>query len=521
MSIETLVRQAAREAASIPLAPEPAPWPEPREIPSGLSPVKPFDPRLLPKTVRPWIEDISERIGCPPDFPAVAAMVALASVVGRRVTIRPSRRDDWTVTPNLWGAAIGRPGVLKSPAVAEALKPLQRLEVAAAAEHSAALSEWKLVQDVLEVKRSTSDKKEIKKQLAAGKKAEEIARELAEGEEEAPKPARRRFLVNDATPEALQEILAENPAGTLAFRDELVGLLRSLEKEGREDARAFYLEAWNGEGRFESNRIGRGTTIVEHCTLSLLGNIQPGPLREYLRSASAGGGGADGLVQRFQLAVWPDVSSEWTHVDRWRDTEARNEAFDAFERLANLNPDDVGGERDKYDDAGPPFLRFDDAAQEVFIEWRVDLERRVRSGDEHPAFESHLAKYRSLIPSLALLSHLVDGNTGPVGSPSIMRALAWAQYLETHARRMYGSVLGADTFPARCLARRITAGDLEDGFTLRSVYRNGWSGLASREEAASAVEMLEALDWLRAVEEDTGGRPRTVYRINPRLEGGR
>ncbi len=520
-NVVELVQRAAREAVRTPVEP----WPEPREIPSGLSPVEAFHPHLLPEALRPWIEDISERIGCPPDFPAVAAVVGLASVVGGKVTMRPSRRDDWTVTPNLWGAPIGRPGVLKSPAVEEALKPLKRLEIAAAQEHARELADWKALQDVLELKRGT-DKDRLKKQLRAGGDPQAIARQVAEqrseaGEDES-EPPRRRFLVNDTTVERLQEILAENPSGTLAYRDELVGLLRSLEKEGREDARAFYLEAWNGGGRFESNRIGRGDTIVPRCTLSILGNIQPGPLRDYLKTATAGGSGADGLVQRFQLAVWPDVTGAWRNADRWPDAEARDTAFSAFERLAGLDPEGIGGERDRYasnDEA--PFLRFDHAAQEAFIEWRVELERRVRSGEEHPALESHLAKYRSLVPSLALLFHLVDDHTGPVGQRSLVRALAWTQYLESHARRMYGAVTGADTYPARCLAKRIRAGDVEDGFRLRDVYQNGWTGLATRDEARAAAEMLESLDWLRPEEQATGGRPTVCYRINPGVEGSR
>ena len=515
MNVATLVSQAAREAVALPPA---EPWPEPREIPTGLSPVEPFDPRLLPGSLRPWIEDVSERIQCPPDFPAAAAVVALASVVGRQVTIRPQQRDDWTVTPNLWGAVVGSPGVLKSPAVSEALRPLTRLEVEAAREHEERTRQFLALDNVLEVKRGTTDKEYIKKQLKAGRTAEEIGREMAEGEEGGEAPARRRYIVNDATVEKLAEILAENPLGTLVFRDELVGLLRSLEKEGREDARAFYLEAWNGDGRFESNRIIRGTTIVENCALSLLGNIQPGPLRDYLRGASSGGRGADGLVQRFQLAVWPDVAGEWRNVDRWRNTEARDRAFGTFGRLADLDADTVGGERDPFEPDAPPFLRFDAAAQERFTDWRAGLERRVRSGDEHPALESHLAKYRSLVPSLALLAHLADSKTGAVNESALLRALAWARYLETHARRLYGSVTGADTAPARALAKRLLAGGLTNGFTLREVYRNCWSGLATPEEARTAADLLEGLDWLRCEDVATGGRPTARYWINPRLE---
>ncbi len=493
------------------------PWPEPREIPNGLSPVETFDLRLLPESLLPWIEDIAERIQCPPDFPAVAAIVGLASVVGRRVTIRPQRKDDWTVTPNLWGAVIGRSGVLKSPAVAEAVKPLKRLEVEAAREHAEAVKQWEAVAAVLEVK-GVEDKTYMKKELKAGRSAEEIGREMAARDEAPPEPPRQRFIVNDATVEKLGEILADNPAGTLVFRDELVGFLRQLEKGGREDARAFYLEAWNGDGRYESNRIMRGTTIIENCTLSLLGSIQPGPLREYLKRASGGGRGADGLVQRFQLAVWPDVTGEWSHVDRWRNTEARERAFATFGRLAHLDPDSVGGERDPYEPDDPPFLRFDDAAQERFIVWRTELEHRVRSGDEHPALESHLAKYRSLVPSLALLFHLADGGTGPVPEGALLRGLAWADYLESHARRMYGAATGADPYPAQALAKRIRAGDVADGFALRDVYRNHWGGLATADEVRAAVEMLDGLDWLRSETEEAGGRPGTRFRISPRVE---
>ena len=47
----------------------------------------------------------------------------------------------------------------------------------------------------------------------------------------------------------------------------------------------------------------------------MLGGIQPGPLERYLR-AVFGGRGDDGLLQRFQLAVWPDGAGPWRHVDR-------------------------------------------------------------------------------------------------------------------------------------------------------------------------------------------------------------
>jgi putative DNA primase/helicase len=67
--------------------------------------------------------------------------------------------------------------------------------------------------------------------------------------------------------------------------------------------------------------------------------------------------------------------------------------------LNTLAPGAVGAE-----DLTPeelPFLRFEAEAQELFDGWRADLEHRLRAEEDHPVLLSHLAKYRSLLPSLA------------------------------------------------------------------------------------------------------------------------
>ncbi len=53
-------------------------------------------------------------------------------------------------------------------------------------------------------------------------------------------------------------------------------------------------------------------------------------------------------------------------------------------------------------------LRFTDAAQESFNAWRENFERRFLTEEMPPALEAHLTKYRSLLPSLALIFHLID-----------------------------------------------------------------------------------------------------------------
>ena len=118
----------------------------------------------------------------------------------------------------------------------------------------------------------------------------------------------------------------------------------------------------------------------------------------------------------------------------------------------------------------------------------MDLETRLLARDLPPALESHLAKYRSLIPSLALICHLVDHpEGGAVGRESLIRACAWGQFLETHAERLYSQARTPEILLALELDKHLT--DLGKVFSVRDVYRKGWK-LLDQAGAASAVQVL-------------------------------
>jgi hypothetical protein len=224
-------------------------------------------------------------------------------------------------------------------------------------------------------------------------------------------------MTQDPTVEKLGELLQQNPRGLLLLRDELSGWLRTLDKSGREGEREFYLEAWNGTQPFTFDRIGRGTVHIPSTTLSIFGGIQPGKLRAYVAGAMENGRGADGLLQRFQVLVWPDSIPRWKNVDRAPNATALNTAFEIFEFLDKLDSASWGEEIGEV--RGIPALRFDPEAQEFFNSWRDRLEQRLRLDEMagRDAFESHLAKYRSLMPSLALLHHLVEVAAGNYRKP--------------------------------------------------------------------------------------------------------
>src|SRR5918996_883950 len=66
-----------------------ADWPEPTPLPGGLLPVPELQDVMIPAPLRPWLVDIAERMQCSPSFPVVGSIVALASLIGRNVGIRP------------------------------------------------------------------------------------------------------------------------------------------------------------------------------------------------------------------------------------------------------------------------------------------------------------------------------------------------------------------------------------------------------------------------------------------------
>ena len=501
-------------------APTDCGWPDPVPLPSGLPPVAPFDAELLPEALRGWVADIADRMQCPPDFTAVGAVVALSSLVGARAVVKPKARDDWAVTPNLWGAIVGRPGVMKSPALSEVLKPLQRLEKTERELWQAAHEAWQLDCKVAELAAKANEKQAAAQAAKDPAKARAL---LQPADNMTPEPTMRRYVVNDATVEKLAELLTVNPWGTLVYRDEIHGLLCSMDKQGQEGARGFYLTGYDGNQGHAVDRIGRGESFVPRVCLAMLGGIQPGKVQSYVRDAVAGGAGDDGLLQRFGLTVWPDVNREFVYVDRWPDTPAKQAAWAVFERLNQLQP---------VTDSDAQEWRFTSDAQALFEEWLIPFETELRGEELHPALVSHLAKYRKLVPALALIFALVDTpDSGHlIHGRELMRALAWADYLRTHAERLYAAAVMPETSAAKQLLDKIKAGKLADSdgalpdaFTPRQIAVKHWAGLGTPDAVRKAADLLADYGWLEreaTPSGTTGGRPSERYALHPALVKG-
>lgn len=470
-------------------------WPIPQPLPNSLRKVKALDLSCLPSTIRDAVADIAERLSCPADYVATSLLVGAGAIVGNRIGILPKQHDDsWEVYPALWGGIVGPPGSMKTPVQQITMKPLHHIEEQEGIRYAASMTAYQTA------------KKQYEKDLAAFKSGK-----LGTSPVEPQEPKKPRLIVNDTTYQALGEILAANPRGVLVHGDELSGLLQSLDTAGQEAARGFYLSGWGGTGSYSFDRIGRGNIRLTHFALSVFGGFQPDKIKQYVRMAQSGSSHNDGLLQRFQLLVWPDLSEDVVLVDRPPDRAALGAMHGAVLGLRN------SGNAGQLQPHGSRLLHFDGNAQSVFNQWYTANEILLRRDSLGPSEKSHFAKYRSLVPALALLFHLLEGHEGPVCLECLTGARTYAAYLKSHARRVYGAVHGVDGASANALAGMLTQGKLPSGFTLRSVYTKGWRDLSDKGKAQQAVDQLVELGWLRERLLDTGGRPTTGYDINPHI----
>jgi len=240
------------------LGPSPSEWPKPADILSlERTAIPPFPLAFLPEPLRSRATDIAERMQCPADFVGIALLIAAATAIGRHIRLAPKRHDPWTERVALWGAVVGRPGSMKSPAIKAALDPLFEIESRLLEEHKKGMEAYAAaVEAAEEIAKAWQDAcKEARK-----KGEPEPAK--PDGAEPPPCPRSPRLSVTDTTQEMLAQLMAASERGLMLFRDELSGWLLSLNQYRAGADRQFFLECHSG-GRWTQDRKTRPSYVIE------------------------------------------------------------------------------------------------------------------------------------------------------------------------------------------------------------------------------------------------------------------
>jgi putative DNA primase/helicase len=463
-------------------------WDPPRSLKTTTAVPDSLQIEDLPEIARPHLLNIASNLQCPLEYAAAPFIVAFSALIGRRVAIRIHQHDLCVMVPNLWGAVVSPPGSMHGAAARLAIAPLEELQ-------SRAIIKYR-----------------------------QKCRDYAEGKGLPPKlrgpvPKCRRFVLTDVTTERLIEIMRENPMGFLLRRDDLTDWFRSVACDAKRTAAALYLQAWHGDRSFISDRIRRGMIDVRSACLSIFGGLNPQALQSIFSKNGAIASATANFLPHFQILFWPDDAHAWKPSDP--PAPLGSAATDLLSGLFTQIVEGVAipGDlpRDKKSDV--PFVLLTPAARQQYLDWRAELESSLQGDDLSPLLHAHRVRYRSLVPSLALLFRTLDGPPSEVDEKHLALAIRWEKILWSHARRVYGALaMPAHDSAARRLIRRLLLDPARwHKFTLRELRRCQWSDLADPKILDEALDTLLDSGHIRPCKQ-TFHRRVIRYELNPLTE---
>lgn len=465
-------------------AASPEPWGDP--VLDTVLPPDPFPLDVLPPPLAEFARVAAEGFGCPVDFPALASLGVAAGAIGRSAAIRI--KEGWIEGSALYLGLVGEPGMTKSPAVALLARPL-----------------WAISGELVEMHRRDKD--------------------LAEEQEDAPRPVLRRVVVDDATVESLAPILQDNPRGLVMVRDELTALFaghNQYKAGGKGADRQFYLSAWSGASVAVDRKSNpdRVPILIRHPHLSIVGGMTPGMLSEMAEAK----GRDDGFLDRMLFGFPEPVPVRWHGVGLPRPMgEAWEQAVRAM-WLPGLVRAEDGVER--------PFVAaFGAAALDRYAAWFDDHCREAEGDDFPPHLRGPWAKFRAYCARLALVLDRLGAAYDPtdpapaaeLGLASVEAAIRLVGYFKAHTRRVRALMRGAtrENPDARATLRWLRKGE-RTRFTERDAQQNFRRRFpADGPELGDALRWLEARHCIRPVpapdRKGPGRTPSPVYEVNPAL----
>jgi replicative DNA helicase len=328
-----------------------------------------------------------------------------------------------------------------------------------------------------------------------------------------------RWLVDDATPEALAGLLAAyGRIALLSPEGDVFDQMAGRYNQAAGPNLGVYLKGHAGD-LLKVDRRGRPPEYVERPCLTIGLAVQPEVLRGL---AGRPGFGGRGLLARFLYGLPPSlVGRRQPGAPPVPQAVADRYALELQALAASLTS--VAGPAGA---EGPALLVLDQEAAELLLAFERDLEPRLAAGSGDLA---HLAGWAAklagatcrLAALLHLAEHLHDGWVQPINADTLADAIRLAGYLIEHARAVF-DLMGADprTDDARWLLDWINRTN-QAQFSRRDAHAAAPRGrFRKATDLEPALTLLEEHGYLRRVDADPpgpkGGRPSSSrFLVNP------
>lgn len=204
----------------------------------------------LPLKIQRIVREAHDSYGYPVDYLAGAMLVAVGLGIGNTHFAR--LKGKWDESAILFMALVGRPGACKSHPLNFAIRPFTEMDGVATRAYVKACEEY------------------------------ERQRELPLKERSEPHPAApvcKRFLISDATPEAMLLIHSQNLRGICMWNDELAGWFKNFNRYNKGSDEEYWLKLFNANPSFSDRKGVKNSVYISRPFISVVGTIQNGILQ--------------------------------------------------------------------------------------------------------------------------------------------------------------------------------------------------------------------------------------------------
>lgn len=294
--------------------------------------------RCLPHKVQKIIWELHRSMRFPISYCFSSIITAVSGAIANSKAVFTN--NGYVSYPGIFMAIIGESGENKSQPIRWFMKPM-----------------WKRAGEMM---------REYNKEL------DNYLKETAKGNFDVEKPNKTQFIIQDATMEALKELLYENPRGVMVVFDELISWIRSFTryKNGTASEQGEWIVIYDGDPLVVNRKGNARALFIEQPFVSLIGSIQP----YVLCDAFKGIGTEDGLLWRI-LMTYPEHPA---CPIPWNDTKPNEDLMDEWsEIILSIFEDSL---KTNYD--SPKQIRYTDSAWGTIKTWQNMKE------DEYTSFRS-------------------------------------------------------------------------------------------------------------------------------------
>lgn len=468
-----------------------------------------FPAELLPEPLGPFVEAVAVALQVPVDLPGMFVLATLAVACARRMVVRVT--EGYTEPLNLFVACVLDPANRKSPTVRLVMKPIESFE----RELCDQMRET-VAQEAAEYKTLRRTLESVQKRAASSKDTDERQalmadiRNLAVELDNRKEPALPRLLADDATPEKLASLLAEQ-GGRMAILSSEGGVFDII--SGRYSNNVpnldLYLKAWGGDG-VRIDRINRAAERIEEPALTLGLALQLEVLRTIVSRPGLRG---RGLLGRFLYAI-PASPLGRRIADPPPVPALLERGYNAT--LTTLLRNDATLQE-------PREIELSSEALNVWQEFFAQLEPRLGEDGDLSSINDWAGKLPGAVVRIAGLLHAARHPVEPwaskVSQGTMSRATELGRYLIDHGRGAYAT-MGADPEieDARRVLRWIKRKEVAS-FSQRDCFEGVKGHFERVDRLLPALSLLKEHGYIRLqppARRRGPGRPRgPIYEVHP------